>query len=206
MSEFGSPDPGAASTASVNGAKVDFAASDDRNFDKQLTYFAAFALLALVVCVVLVFLYLTGVTGFGTTFQSAVNVITTRIRSSFPGGIQLLQQAVGTVKATSSAALTQTTTAISDGAATVINVALALGAGVVETVITALSGTLDLLADLASDVIQFFQNVFVPIDNVINILSITVIDSLGLVVAQYEPIVVLITQLILAIEEIGQKF
>jgi hypothetical protein len=48
--------------------------------------------------------------------------------------------------------------------------------------------------------------VFVPIDNVINILSITVIDSLGLVVAQYEPIVVLITQLILAIEEIGQKF
>lgn len=179
----------------------------EENFlDSQITYIAGFALIALIVCVVLLVIFSANLTGIGPTFQLIVTTITNRISASFQPLFLQAQQSVGVVEAQVTIALGQVADSIVSGVTQVGNVVLSIGNELINIIQVGFQGMLNLLQEAGGDILQFFSNIFQPIVTVVQILGTLAIDSLELIVAQYQPILTLISALITAVEQIGHKF
>lgn len=174
--------------------------------DEQITYLSAFALVALIVVIILLFIFANTITGLGPALQSALVIITTRIQSIFPGGVQQLQNSVNLVKKTVENGLNNVVDAISNGVIQAVNVVLSVGNQVLMTIDTGLKALLSILGEIGADTFQFFETVFQPVVTIVQIIGTLIIDGLIIMTAQYDPILTLIDQILQAIITIGHKF
>jgi phage-related protein len=178
-------------------AAAEFNYAENKQFDSQVMYLGGFALVALIVCIILLFVFSTGLAGFGPAFQTAVTVITNRIQGTLPGATQLFSQKVILLKSLASNTLDKASDAIVLGSSTVLNVVVSVGQSVLDHILTGLQGILNLLEEMGADLLQFFANVFSPIDVVAQILGQVVEDAIQLIADSLTPLFTLILQLVL---------